>query len=650
MAAFRRLVIALGALGMLAGLASAQTSQAMNCTLTTFPNTIRLEGKTEQVGDITITCTGGTALTDGATIPLVNFTIQLGGVTNAISSRQTDVTHPGVSDALLLIDEPGSGGGPVAGFGSDAAPKLCGLPTTGCAAPFKETNTGNPVMSDTAVAGGNPGGAFNAYQGVVSGTSVTFIGIPVMAPATAGSSRVFRITNVRVDSTTQAAGATVTANITFTGTNVSSLLSLPQNSASVSVIQNGLSAANTKATPSSSPVCMTTGTKTYGAAIGSIQFGENFGSAFKTRLAGVAGTPNSIFNVTVLPPTPAGGAVVAQQSLPGVYASESGLTLPLGTGYTGLADYGTRLKATFANIPTGVRLFVSTTNMSDATTGATPVTPPTNVGDGSVGPYAQLLASTTTEASVDSSTGPGFATPIALSGGQAELTVTNGAATAIWEIENTNPTASETFYFTVYVEYSANVPPVTGTTAAPTPTVNLTYAPTAAPAGTTPEPLFVDAAQSPKSAFSLANCRTILLFPYITSNGGFDTGIAISNTSMDPLSTSAQAGACNLNWYPSGSQSATSTSVGTAITATTTPTVVGGTTYLNTASSLVPGFTGYMIAVCNFQYAHGFAFVADWGSSSTSSAMGYLALVIPDPGTAPGATRAVPTGGEQLNN
>jgi hypothetical protein len=36
-----------------------------------------------------------------------------------------------------------------------------------------------------------------------------------------------------------------------------------------------------------------------------------------------------------------------------------------------------------------------------------------------------------------------------------------------------------------------------------------------------------------------------------------------------------------------------------------------------------------MIAVCRFQYAHGFAFVSDLGARNL--AMGYLALVIPDP-------------------
>ena len=35
--------------------------------------------------------------------------------------------------------------------------------------------------------------------------------------------------------------------------------------------------------------------------------------------------------------------------------------------------------------------------------------------------------------------------------------------------------------------------------------------------------------------FTVSLCQTILLFPYVTDFYGFDTGIAISNTSIDPL-------------------------------------------------------------------------------------------------------------------
>ena len=46
------------------------------------------------------------------------------------------------------------------------------------------------------------------------------------------------------------------------------------------------------------------------------------------------------------------------------------------------------------------------------------------------------------------------------------------------------------------------------------------------------------------------------------------------------------------------------------------------------------------IAVCRFQYAHGFAFISDLGARNL--AMGYLALVIPDPTSSANGRLATP--------
>jgi hypothetical protein len=42
-----------------------------------------------------------------------------------------------------------------------------------------------------------------------------------------------------------------------------------------------------------------------------------------------------------------------------------------------------------------------------------------------------------------------------------------------------------------------------------------------------------------------------------------------------------------------------------------------------------PEFQGYVIAVCEFQYGHGFAFITDGFGGIPALAQGYLALVIP---------------------
>jgi hypothetical protein len=107
-----------------------------------------------------------------------------------------------------------------------------------------------------------------------------------------------------------------------------------------------------------------------------------------------------------------------------------------------------------------------------------------------------------------------------------------------------------------------------------------------------------------------------MLFPYVINVNGFDTGIAIANTTSDIFGTSAQAGTCSLSFY------------GTAVPTVNpfvTPVVATGTDYANLASTMAPGFDGYVIANCNFQFAHGFAFVSDVGARNL--AMGYLPLI-----------------------
>jgi hypothetical protein len=110
----------------------------------------------------------------------------------------------------------------------------------------------------------------------------------------------------------------------------------------------------------------------------------------------------------------------------------------------------------------------------------------------------------------------------------------------------------------------------------------------------------------------------------VTHQQGFDTGIAIANTSSDPISTSPQAGTCKLSWYDGTGKFAPTGINGTDLTKEAA--VATGTVAVNVASALVPNFQGYMFAQCNFQYAHGFAFISDLGARNL--AMGYLALVV----------------------
>ena len=124
-----------------------------------------------------------------------------------------------------------------------------------------------------------------------------------------------------------------------------------------------------------------------------------------------------------------------------------------------------------------------------------------------------------------------------------------------------------------------------------------------------------------------ADLTTRLLFPFVTSQGGFDTGISIANTTADPFGTRHQSGTCTLNYYgnTSGGAAAPDAQKSTIIVAgsTLTMSLSGGTNNMKAA----PGFQGYIIAECNFPLAHGFYMIRDIGAQKL--AMGGPALVLP---------------------
>ena len=171
---------------------------------------------------------------------------------------------------------------------------------------------------------------------------------------------------------------------------------------------------------------------------------------------------------------------------------------------------------------------------------------------------------------------------------------------------------------------------------------------------------------------SVNRCVTYLLFPFVTGNNfpGFTTGIAIANTSADDAvfvtgggvtasrTAASQAGAITLyGWHNSnkdatGSSTTTftpSTFTGAAVTAVVSANLSAGDSWSGVIDGATgfAGFQGYVIAKCDFQYAHGFSFiVGKYNSGSVFDvAHGYLALVIPDPSI---TARAAAGGGESL--
>jgi len=630
---FRRVITALAVLALFTGMAVAQVggtgqSQLTCATNVTVTPQLRGEGYTEQTGDITITCSGGAVITPGNTVPLVNFAISYNTL---VTSRLIPTgASNNISEALLLIDEPGSG---LPGYGPSLAQKLCTTPVTGCNA--------------TAGAGGTTIGsdgtyAPNVYQGLVTGNTVTFFGVPVNPPTTTGS-RVFRITNVRVNAVPLAGGSASGASPVQASIATSTGISISNSAPNVGFVYTSLS---TSASSAANLNQCSSQTKT---SINTLTFTETFGTAFKTR---VFAQSNVLYagQLAPLPTNPNPG----NQATPGlIYNSESNFVFPVPNGTAGLTDWGTRLKATFNNVPSGARIFVSTANVNN---NAFPVTPPTppggNIGNnttsGTYVGYALLVNGETSSDGTGAASGflptvsatdngPGSSGNVPI----AEVPIAGGTGTAVWEVINTNPNTNESLKFAVYITYTASV--ATNSPAAGNVTANLSYAPTAtsgAASSTLGLPRFAGDSSAARPLATISVCRTILLYPYVTNQAGFDTGLEIANTSQDPFTTGgnatgAQAGSCKLTWY-GGTTAAPTTPPGPSDTGN----IPAGTVWVNTAGIIAPTFQGYMFAVCNFQYAHGFAFISDVGARNL--AMGYLAVVIPDPGT--GSRTATPMG------
>jgi len=290
---------------------------------------------------------------------------------------------------------------------------------------------------------------------------------------------------------------------------------------------------------------------------------------------------------------------------------ESGYYAPESNNGGG-ASQGTRFLLRFFNIPDGVDLEV-----------------PNYVNcEGSLVPGDGLQIAYVSGADAD---GQGGSFTESTSG-EADVNISGGFGRAVYEVVNSNPFRNEECTVPIYVSWTpdtANDLPAVGSGQ-----VSASFAPistvTVASTGEA-EPRFIDTGGDPETFVSIARCTTTLLFPFVTNQAGFDTGMAISNTSEDWLGTEPQAGACTLHYHGE-------TLGGGAAPADQTSTVIaGGEQLVFTLSGGNPGqgipggpeFQGYIIAVCEFQYAHGFAFITDGFGGLPALAQGYLALVIP---------------------
>jgi len=623
MADFRRSMIVLAAIALLlatVGTVSAATTP-FSCTSTATSVQMRAEGQTEKGGDFILQCSGGTP-TDPApnTAPTVNVTIFLNttDVTSRILTSSNNAT-----EALLMIDEP-----------TEAQQHVCTVAqeqTNACPVFGLGASASSPYIPGAG--GAAPVNPFNVFQGQWVGltgrNSITFSGIPIAAPGTAGGTRTIRITNIRANASEVAVAvsgspSSVTETIAVSNPTV---LPITSNNATqtIGVVQIGLNVTENPPAPAGFPQCVST-TR---VLAGSLTLNKGFGSAFKIRNQATTPTVPLALQNQDLPGATFNTETFFYNAAQGVATSIDGIIGATG----GLADAGTRFRIKFKNVPAGVTVMVplDADGLGNSNLAAVPTAPNLyiHLTAGEVGAYSALSANDGAFWDVPlDSTGAGEAVYEVLQANTSSLTE---APTIPWYITYTASPGTNSPAINVQAGVEASFAPVLSDAAAPM-------------ASGDQVPRFVDLSKV-LNAFIINSCATHLLFPYVTNLGGFDTGIAISNTSLDEYGTSPQAGICTIYSFTGGK----------GLAAFPTPSIPAGSTWaalIDGASTPIVAansFSGYMIADCDFQYAHGFSFITQVGTFLGTE--GYLALIIPDP---PKPRNAAPfsagpvTGGEQL--
>jgi hypothetical protein len=545
---------------------------------------VRAEGITELVGDIVLTCTGGTA----GEARSVNLQIFLNAnITSRILSNDE-------TEALLIVDE-------------------------------------NVVSGSDSVA--TTPAIYRGRRVTNSENAVVWPGIPIIAPG--AGQRTLRFTNIRGNAAGLGSSATLipTQIVAFLSASPSQSLAIDNPQQVVAYVQRGLvqdlRTCNGEGLGSDTLNLLTcvgqnnSGTRnlltgTSGNMQFAVRFREGFQTAFKRQV-----------NLAEVPSVPGNPS-----------STESGFVLnnSVHPYAVGGASSGTRLMARFTDLPTGVRLFVTAgpSYGSSSSVQATLVQVSPSGVIPTLGPSVPIPLSGDTTLFCPAVSGAG------LSG--VEIPVINGVATAVWEILDANQSVNETVNFGVAVAYAQELQ--TRPAAART-SVLMSFAP-AYPAGTASTastilaiPRFVENTTATDS-FRLDPCTTTLLFPFVASVAGFDTGIAIANTSRDPFAepnSRLQSGACTLHFYGTNAAGVRPASQRTnrAIESGETMTMV-----LSTGGGYgltgVPNFQGYVFAQCDFLFAHGFAFLTDGPIGAARVAEGYLALVIDGAGSLRGAS------------
>ena len=586
----------LAAVALLPSVASAST---VTCDVSATAPQIRAEGITEIVGDVTISCTGSdnVAALNTASNTVESFLV------NVTATYNTNVTNPenaddGVTNAVLVL-----GGGDM---------DLTALVENDCTTPA-DAGDGSACANSTATV---PDPQYGVRNGDVS---LKWEGVRLALPsgdsggdgtADNWTESTMRITGVRVNASmlgipasTGTAGSDIEVDI--------AILAFPTGDNSLVVTNNsdvvvgssllGLAMSNTADTETDGLQCAD---ETAANSLTSVIITEGFPTAFKDDSAVDEGITNQVL-------------------------VENGHSEDNMAGVGG-ASQATQIVLHFSGVPDGVEVGVLATPDCEDDDVITD-----GEGENDDSDTLVLTAWTCDSAGVPDAVGAVVDDDDSvLDSTHVAVPITDGSGQICYDVSTNSNVLSEDCHITVvsgWTADTANDSPIRGTYS-----VAASYGPlstvTEGDDDTALVPRFLDGTATDAWAFGTVNsCDSTILFPFVTNQSGYDTGLVVANTSMDGDGDGVdQAGTCSIAYYGE------TTGGGDAPDADTTDSIAAGDQLIWLLSSgnsdqgvaAAADFQGYVIATCDFNWGHGYAFITDGFGGVPTLAQGYLGLVI----------------------
>jgi hypothetical protein len=617
MAAFKRLTIAVALLGL--ALSSVPVAQAqfnfpvqplgrINCVYSAVPNQVRAEGLAERTGDARLDCTN-----DGIFNPFggnqieqyvsTNITLRL----NTAVTNRLDVGDDGstVTDSVMVINDnnhfdPIDDSDFPSGACTTVGPSGFEIPDVRFPCPMKGRISGSTQLVWDDVQFPVPG----APNDPLTLPTPNGDGVPICtdifnqedSESCFNVTTTIRITNIRGNAAAVGEGSSITGTLSIFS--FASIGVTPNNTQTLALVDEGLIVDF--GSPVTGLQCETFSGHT------SINLQEGFAGAFKTLGA----------------PTFTQSDFAAENGYP---VCENGSSEGDGTcsdpqdnaGTGGGATQATRFMIRFVGVQPGVVVTVHDAVDEGGERGSDcPVTV-------SGGPLCvERVSGTDENGAGGSAVGGGDDYDVSLD--------SDGNGFVVYELKDGDPFMTQDIDIPIWVSWTPDTEvdePAIGSSS-----VLATFAPLSddGSAGNSPTPRFIDDSGDPATFVTVVRCSTTLLFPFVSNRFGFDTGLAISNTSMDWKGTAPQQGRCMIHYI------GTTGDDGPMPPDDLSGEILGGEQVTWTLSmgndvwllNGAPDFQGFVVAMCEFQFAHGYAFITDATSAIPNFAQGYLALIL----------------------